>query len=92
MDNLVCSGEEHSIKDCGFDGWKSHDCNQNEAAGVICRTRLEQKPIEQVSTQNPKPTSTRTTNVPEPVTRNVNVKFKVSSNFLVEQFNFISFL
>ena len=44
MDNLFCTGTEQAIQDCPFAGWKKHDCGQNEAAGVICRTRMDQIP------------------------------------------------
>lgn len=37
MDNLFCAGNETELSHCPFDGWLKHDCNTNEAAGVICR-------------------------------------------------------
>ncbi|KAL1450059.1 hypothetical protein WDU94_002516 [Cyamophila willieti] len=36
MDNIWCSGYETSITNCRFDGWGQHDCEPDEAAGVIC--------------------------------------------------------
>lgn len=42
----MCDGKESTIVSCRFDGWKIHDCNTNEAAGVICRVRLEQQPLQ----------------------------------------------
>jgi hypothetical protein len=40
MDNIYCNGNEQSLDRCQFDGWKLHDCTTNEAAGVICKTKL----------------------------------------------------
>lgn len=37
MDNLYCNGNETRLDKCQFDGWKTHDCVSNEAAGVICK-------------------------------------------------------
>uniref|UniRef100_A0A8D9AQY5 Lysyl oxidase homolog 2 n=1 Tax=Cacopsylla melanoneura TaxID=428564 RepID=A0A8D9AQY5_9HEMI len=36
MDNVWCSGYETAISNCRFDGWGEHDCEPDEAAGVIC--------------------------------------------------------
>ncbi|XP_013420196.1 deleted in malignant brain tumors 1 protein-like [Lingula anatina] len=38
MDNVACSGNEASIKDCGHNGWRSHNCGHYEDAGVRCST------------------------------------------------------
>lgn len=43
MNNLFCAGFEKTIQECPFSGWKKHDCSQNEAAGVICRTQNDQQ-------------------------------------------------
>lgn len=45
MDNVICNGTESSLLNCLFDGWQIHDCDRNEAAGVICRVNLNQVPI-----------------------------------------------
>ena len=45
MDNLFCTGSENVIQDCAFDGWKKHDCGQNEAAGVVCRKNQQNNDI-----------------------------------------------
>lgn len=45
MDNVICNGTESSLSNCLFDGWNNHDCDRNEAAGVICRVNLNQIPI-----------------------------------------------
>lgn len=39
MDNLYCTGNETELFHCPFDGWAKHDCNTNEAAGVVCRVK-----------------------------------------------------
>jgi len=45
MDNLYCTGNETELSHCPFDGWLKHDCNTNEAAGVVCRlTQMHQQP------------------------------------------------
>ncbi|CAG0882026.1 unnamed protein product [Cyprideis torosa] len=38
MDEVSCTGNETSIAECNFDGWRKHDCTKEEAAGVECRT------------------------------------------------------
>ncbi|XP_023932815.1 deleted in malignant brain tumors 1 protein-like [Lingula anatina] len=40
LDNVACSGNEASIQDCGHNGWRSHDCDHSEDAGVTCFKRL----------------------------------------------------
>uniref|UniRef100_A0A3Q3MS57 Soluble scavenger receptor cysteine-rich domain-containing protein SSC5D n=1 Tax=Labrus bergylta TaxID=56723 RepID=A0A3Q3MS57_9LABR len=36
LDNLKCSGEEASLKDCSHISWKMHNCDHTEDAGVTC--------------------------------------------------------
>ncbi|XP_078571529.1 scavenger receptor cysteine-rich domain-containing group B protein-like [Branchiostoma floridae x Branchiostoma japonicum] len=36
MDNVVCSGNEERLKDCGHYGWGEHACSHGEDAGVVC--------------------------------------------------------
>uniref|UniRef100_A0A0A9YIK1 Neurotrypsin n=1 Tax=Lygus hesperus TaxID=30085 RepID=A0A0A9YIK1_LYGHE len=38
IDDLNCTGSESTIADCAHNGWGVHDCNQEEAAGVVCKT------------------------------------------------------
>ena len=37
MDEVNCTGAEHYLSDCPFDGWNAHDCTHYEDAGVICQ-------------------------------------------------------
>ena len=37
MDEVNCTGAEHYLSDCPFDGWNTHDCSHYEDAGVICQ-------------------------------------------------------
>ncbi|GJQ83467.1 SCRASP1 [Trypoxylus dichotomus] len=41
MDDVICSGNEVSIKDCDFSGWGVSNCMEKEILGVICRTPEE---------------------------------------------------
>ena len=36
LDDVVCSGGESSLLDCGHGGVRQHNCMQSETAGVIC--------------------------------------------------------
>ncbi|XP_060911854.1 scavenger receptor cysteine-rich domain-containing group B protein [Labrus mixtus] len=36
LDNLKCSGEEASLKECSHISWKMHNCDHTEDAGVTC--------------------------------------------------------
>ncbi|XP_044764344.1 uncharacterized protein LOC123320918 [Coccinella septempunctata] len=36
MDDVMCLGNETSIRDCDFNGWGSHDCTNTEVVGVVC--------------------------------------------------------
>lgn len=40
MDNLFCMGTEKNLTQCKFDGWGIHDCEKDEAAGVVCRSHF----------------------------------------------------
>lgn len=38
MNELRCSGNETSLKDCEFNGWDvQHDCNSEETVGLVCK-------------------------------------------------------
>lgn len=41
MDNVVCSGNEKSIRDCNFGGWGIHDCLDREVSCCFERIKLE---------------------------------------------------
>ena len=43
MDNLYCTGKESELSACRFDGWGVSDCEDSEAAGVICYTNKQEK-------------------------------------------------
>ena len=36
LDNLQCSGVEHSLGQCAHSGWSEHNCGHHEDASVIC--------------------------------------------------------
>ncbi|XP_018017480.1 lysyl oxidase homolog 2 isoform X3 [Hyalella azteca] len=40
LDNLFCFGNEKNISSCKHDGWGKHDCQPDEAAGVVCMTHF----------------------------------------------------
>ncbi|KAJ6627325.1 Neurotrypsin [Pseudolycoriella hygida] len=37
LDDLRCSGNETSIKECEYNGWDVHDCSSEDTVGVICK-------------------------------------------------------
>ncbi|XP_014253217.1 lysyl oxidase homolog 2 [Cimex lectularius] len=45
MDNLYCDGSEKNLSSCRFDGWGNHDCEKDEAAGVVCINNEKTKSI-----------------------------------------------
>ncbi|XP_012144579.1 uncharacterized protein LOC100879380 isoform X10 [Megachile rotundata] len=41
VDQLRCRGNETSLRECDFDGWGVHNCQPEEAVGVICKTAVD---------------------------------------------------
>ena len=40
LDDVQCDGTEASLGECAHRGWGNHNCDADEAAGVICLTAL----------------------------------------------------
>ncbi|XP_016839535.1 uncharacterized protein LOC100120629 isoform X3 [Nasonia vitripennis] len=41
VDQLKCRGNESSIRECDFEGWGKHNCEPEEAVGVVCKTDVD---------------------------------------------------
>ncbi|XP_076629427.1 uncharacterized protein LOC143345828 isoform X2 [Colletes latitarsis] len=41
VDQLRCRGNETSLRECDFEGWGVHNCQPEEAVGVICKTAVD---------------------------------------------------
>ncbi|XP_077267025.1 uncharacterized protein LOC143900014 isoform X4 [Temnothorax americanus] len=40
VDQLKCRGNETTLRECDFNGWGVHNCQPEEAVGVICKTAV----------------------------------------------------
>ncbi|KAL0104423.1 hypothetical protein PUN28_017273 [Cardiocondyla obscurior] len=40
VDQLKCRGDEASLRECDFNGWGVHNCQPEEAVGVVCKTAV----------------------------------------------------
>ncbi|XP_011143294.1 uncharacterized protein LOC105185459 isoform X2 [Harpegnathos saltator] len=40
VDQLKCRGNETTLRDCDFNGWGVHNCQPEEAVGVVCKTAV----------------------------------------------------
>ena len=38
MDDVLCTGDESSLTECGHNGWGIENCGHYEDAGVMCNT------------------------------------------------------
>ncbi|KAI4492325.1 hypothetical protein M0802_009835 [Mischocyttarus mexicanus] len=44
VDQLKCLGNETSLRHCDFEGWGVHNCQPEEAVGVVCKTAVDSCP------------------------------------------------
>ncbi|XP_076673301.1 uncharacterized protein LOC143371719 isoform X4 [Andrena cerasifolii] len=44
VDQLKCLGNETSLRECDFEGWGVHNCQPEEAVGVVCKTAVDSCP------------------------------------------------
>ncbi|XP_020289719.1 uncharacterized protein LOC109857630 isoform X2 [Pseudomyrmex gracilis] len=40
VDQLKCRGNETTLRECDFNGWGVHNCQPEEAVGVVCKTAV----------------------------------------------------
>ncbi|XP_032680376.1 uncharacterized protein LOC116848411 isoform X2 [Odontomachus brunneus] len=40
VDQLKCRGNETTLRECDFNGWGVHNCQPEEAVGIVCKTAI----------------------------------------------------
>ncbi|XP_011067081.1 PREDICTED: uncharacterized protein LOC105153749 isoform X4 [Acromyrmex echinatior] len=40
VDQLKCRGNETTLRECDFNGWGVHNCQPEEAVGIVCKTAV----------------------------------------------------
>ncbi|XP_011881077.1 PREDICTED: uncharacterized protein LOC105569323 isoform X2 [Vollenhovia emeryi] len=40
VDQLKCRGNESTLRECDFNGWGVHNCQPEEAVGIVCKTAV----------------------------------------------------
>ncbi|XP_029676576.1 uncharacterized protein LOC115243589, partial [Formica exsecta] len=40
VDQLKCRGNETTLRECDFNGWGIHNCQPEEAVGIVCKTAV----------------------------------------------------
>ncbi|XP_012537284.2 uncharacterized protein LOC105837243 isoform X2 [Monomorium pharaonis] len=40
VDQLKCRGDETTLRECDFNGWGVHNCQPEEAVGIVCKTAV----------------------------------------------------
>lgn len=92
LDNVYCEGRERQLINCRHEGWGVHDCQVEEAAGVVCAKVLteeeiieEQQTVEIVTTRPPRLSlplrrfdAASAENEIEPVTRHGSMQVRLS--------------